>query len=61
MLIRFLPESLSFLCIVASAQPDMTVKTFDASILAELDRKEESKQFARSQPQHEYHSESELS
>ncbi len=38
MLIRSLPESLSFLCTVASSQPDMTVETLEALIRAELDR-----------------------
>ncbi len=39
MIIRYLPESLSFLCTVASAQPDMTVETLNALIRAELNRK----------------------
>ncbi len=43
MLIRSLPESLSFLWTVASVQPDMTVETLEALIRAELNRKKNSK------------------
>ncbi len=37
-LIRSLPDPLSFLCTVASTQPDMTVEALDALISAELER-----------------------
>ncbi len=40
MLIQSLPKSLSFLCTVASAQPDMTVETLNALVRGEIDRKE---------------------
>jgi len=39
MLIRSLPESLSVISTVASAQPTMTIESLDALVRAELDRK----------------------
>ncbi len=42
MLVRFLPESVSFLWTVARAQPDVTVEILEALIGAELNRKKNS-------------------